>query len=44
MKALVLREEDLTDAAPADAMDHAVAADELAGRHRLAFTVAGLDT
>ena len=44
MKALVLREEDLAHAAPADAMDHAVAADELAGRCRLAIAVAGLDT
>ena len=43
MEALVVREEDLTHAAPADPIDHAVAADELADRRPFAFARSAID-
>ena len=43
VEALVVREEDLTHAAPADPVDHAVTADELAHRRPVAFGPVALD-
>ena len=39
-----MREEDLAHAAPADPMDHAVTADELADHRPVAFTPVALDS
>ena len=43
IEALVVREEDLTHAAPADPIDHAVTADELADRRPGFFAPVALD-